>query len=143
MTLTSTLRAQHTEILQLACAALALAPAAASEQGADELRETLDQLAKVLLQHLAIEDEQLYPRLRSSDDRLVANTALRFASEMGGLAVAYQAFDQRWRAAADIAASPAEFRSEFEYVTETLRQRIASEEGLLYMLSDGCNARAG
>ncbi|MCC7013188.1 MAG: hemerythrin domain-containing protein [Planctomycetes bacterium] len=137
------LREQHSEILALARTLADLARLIPTAGHGLRLRAALDRWAALLGEHLALEDQRLYPQLLASADPLVSSSARRFSAEMGGLASAFAVFDERWRDASAIEREAASFRGDLDSVTEALTQRILAEENLLYLLQGRAGARAG
>lgn len=109
-----------------------------TEQGRNDskaLRSLLSALSGKLTLHLAMEDKALYPRLAEAQGEEARALAKAFQSEMGGLAQAFAAYNQKWQATA-IGADPAGFAKETQDVFAALGKRIGRENKELYPLAD-------
>ena len=89
------------------------------------------ELTSTLIRHLKAEDWILYPRLLDSPDPVIAETALRFNKEMGGLAGAFMAYAEKWGSMAIENDWPGYCR-ETAAIAEVLTQRITRENQDLY-----------
>lgn len=134
MTITEQYRQQHARLLELAGAISSRLGAEPLDGG--EVRMELSRLAGLLKLHLAMEDEVLYPSLAASPDPEVSETARIFAEEMGGLAAAFGAYNERW-AVDTIEREPAMFAEETRRVFAALARRIDRENNELYPLLEG------
>ena len=56
----------------------------------------LGRLRAILIRHLKLEDDYVYPALAQAPEEQLRNTARRFRVEMGGLMRAFEDFDERW-----------------------------------------------
>ena len=101
-----------------------------------KVQSTLQRLATVLVRHLRLEDEFLYPILEESDDRTVRETAHRYREEMGGLSAEFGTLLARWGQNGSIAASPAEFLDAWKPFRGRLEVRMAKEDNGLYAIAD-------
>lgn len=126
-----TCREHHASIEQL----LARFPALERRE-APEIADQLGRLKTILLRHLKFEDDQLYPRLLTSNDPEVIAAAVQFQAEMGGLAPVCVAFFERWPDAGAIGAAFDDFASEWGGVRSTLERRILAEDNELYEMAD-------
>ena len=129
-----TLVAQHKHMLQIVDRVAGLRP----EKDAEAIARELAALRASLAGHLAVEDRDLYPALRSFGEQPGAPLGLKmniknFFDEMEALKPVAEAFLVRWTAGV-IQASPQAFREEFSGLADTLGQRIAREESRLYPL---------
>lgn len=88
-------------------------------------------MSRLLILHLAQEDNFLYPALQRSIDPVTRKLADRLHQEMGELAVAYRAYVARWTGAA-IAADWHGFREHSLVIIAALQRRIRREETELY-----------
>lgn len=131
MTFTAKFRQQHEEILGMAGEIQKKMKAHADAQ---ELRTLLSHFAGKLNFHLALEDKALYPRIMKIDAAAHA-VARRFATEMGGLAQQFTAFNQKWQVSA-IRNDPQGFASEAHGIFNALGKRVARETAELYPLAD-------
>lgn len=129
-----TLITQHKALLELVTAIGALNP---DKDGA-AIASKLGQIGTAITAHLALEDKELYPALRSAAEKPGAPLSLKtsvktFFDEMEGIKPAVVSFLGKWNATT-IAQKPAEFRTEFGGLTQVLGKRITSEESRLYSL---------
>jgi hypothetical protein len=98
-----------------------------------ELFNVRRKLSSVLIAHLKAEDWVLYPPLLACNDPAIAATAKQFVDEMGGLAQAYSAFNERWDAFS-IESDWKEYRQAASGIIEALTNRILRENRDLYPL---------
>lgn len=136
MSQTYILRRQHDALANLADQLRAAIKTCKTELDAQDCARKLDNLTGVLALHTAGEDHALYPQMMASNDPLTAETAHRFAREMGGLAAAYKEYHRKWRMEGAIFADIEGFRIESEIVCNALAYRTAREEAELYPLAD-------
>jgi hypothetical protein len=129
---TEKFQVQHNEILVLAKEITQQIQQAAEPAA---LRKQLSALAGKLSFHLAMEDRALYPRLTEAKDTRLQDMARQFMAEMGGLAGAFAAYNNKWQVSA-IKADPAGFAAETQAVFTALKQRIARENTQLYPLAE-------
>lgn len=109
---------------------------AAEPFDANEAAMLLRRLRSVLVRHLQLEDEQLYPALRQTAANGIATIARRYQVEMGGLRSAFEAFCERWNDAASIAADPRLFLLDWETIRDPLVKRMDSEDRGLYDVAE-------
>jgi hypothetical protein len=98
-----------------------------------ELRTVRRELTSTLIRHLKTEDWILYPKLFESADPVIAETALRFNTEMGGLAAAFMAYAEKWGSIA-IANDWPGYCRETAAMAAALTERITRENQELYPL---------
>jgi iron-sulfur cluster repair protein YtfE (RIC family) len=110
-------------------------PAAAPVEPADAAK-LLARLSAVLLAHLKLEDDQLYPALARSSDRTVRETALHYREEMGGLKQSFDAFMSAWGSAEQISADQDDFIAAWSAVRSVLEIRMAKEDHGLYSIAE-------
>lgn len=89
-------------------------------------------LRTVLVRHLALEDERLYPALKAAQDETISSLAKQYETEMGGLRDAFLRLCKRWDEPAKIAAFPSEFLREWLAIREPLLKRMDAEDEALY-----------
>ena len=123
-----TCRQQHTVLRHI----LTQFPTSLPFSGA-EMMLLRERLNAVLLPHLRLEDDQLYPQLAHSDDEHVRTTARTFRMQMGGVLRAFVALDARWNNAATIDADPAAFLEHWTSVRTALETRMNAEDRGLYL----------
>ncbi len=123
---------QHAELLEAASAIQRECDSAESVAlNAEPIRQSLNRLMGKLGVHLAVEDNYLYPRLKSHPKSIVRDTATRFEAEMSGLKPAFQAFKDRWTSDA-IRQAPQAFCDELTALFAALGHRVERENTLLY-----------
>ncbi len=136
MSITSTFRRQH-DALELLSGQLADAiDHLKTEEEAQNCARIIGKMTGILTIHLAAEDKSLYPRMISSKDPMAAQTARKFAKEMGGLSSTYSTFEAKWRSGSDIMAGLDEFQQEARMIIHALAGRIKRENEQLYPLAD-------
>ena len=121
MGLIDKLKLQHIQILNLLDEARALG--VSSEEG----KKKLYQGKKLILEHLKLEDEQLYPQLMRME--LTKNLARMFSDEMRNLSsIVIDFFDRYEKGNED----EIELAMLLGKVTANLKLRISKEETMLY-----------
>lgn len=125
------LTAEHTELERLA--GQLLAAVAGPADAAVALSSIRWRLNRLLMIHLAKEDQLLYPLLTKSGRPRTSGMALRFSQEMGGLASTYLSYANGWTAQR-IADDWAGFGAETRKIVRALQHRILREERDLYPL---------
>lgn len=99
---------------------------------AHELAAGVEALSKTVVQHLAIEDRILYPRLENSaNDHLVA-LSKKFQEEMKDVAHSFIVFTRKWKNPTTIERDPEGFRNAANIVLKHVHQRIAQENREFY-----------
>ena len=99
-------------------------------------RALLGRFRSVLLAHLKLEDDWLYPRLARSENSLVRSKAERYQREMGGLR---SAFDDLWNAWSEQGAmdeNAARWQEQWRGFRERLEARITTEDEDLYATAE-------
>ena len=125
------LRRQHRLIMVRATGLRGLGDMIKTRQDAEEARAAIEGIDKMLIEHLTIEDNDLYPALLAGPDSEVAAMAADCAEEMGGIRGAWVAYRDQWTAAA-IAADPARFSAATAGVIGALALRVERENAELY-----------
>ncbi|HKU66441.1 MAG TPA: GAF domain-containing protein [Candidatus Baltobacteraceae bacterium] len=96
----------------------------------------LRRLRTVLIAHLKLEDDCLYPRLAQSLNGIVRSKAERYRREVGGLRTQ---FDELWRAWSKEGAIDADFtawRADWHRFHDAFETRILSEDDDLYVAAE-------
>ncbi len=96
----------------------------------------LARVRTVLVRHLKLEDDCLYPRLQNSSNEILRGKAERYRTEMGGLRRQFSELWNRWSADGAIAADVAGFHQEWLSFQTALLARIDSEDSDLYVAVD-------
>ncbi len=91
----------------------------------------LERLSVLLDDHLAREDEELYPQLMLCGDTKTAQMAEDFAAEFSELRLDWRRYLERWRPGAD-AGNWAAFCRATRAILARLAERIRQENDLLY-----------
>lgn len=133
-------KAEHRRLLALADQ-LAQLLSCSSPPPAQTLYPLRQQFASALSCHLKLEDWLVYPRLVRCSNELIAQTAVSFREEMGGLAASFAAHSGRWNAIS-INADWAGYREEMVELLAALVARISREDDELYPLCASLNATA-
>ncbi|CAN5225193.1 hypothetical protein BH10PSE2_BH10PSE2_30370 [soil metagenome] len=133
--LTSTLRAQHTCLLDQATRLGGIVSASQTSDTTRRARLLLLEIDGMLVDHLTIEDEWLYPTLMASPDPRVQSQAAGYAEDMGGILGAWIAYRTQWEEAA-ISANFDRFRIATSGIIGALAVRIERENVDLYPAMD-------
>jgi len=133
MSATARFRTQHAELIRLVKDLQT--DAESPNMDGRALRSSLSGLGGKITMHLAMEDDSLYPRMRSHSNPAVGTMATRFSEEMQGIKSAFQAFSERW-SAQKIEGDRASFRNEMQAIFSALENRIQRENNELYALYD-------
>jgi len=99
------------------------------------VRRLMESIDSLLVEHLSIEDTQLYPALMNADEAELRDTAMSAFEDMGGLCAVWAHHRDRWTIDA-ILADPRRFRTATEDIVGALALRIAMEESVLYPAFD-------
>ncbi len=129
-----TLRQQHTRIIEVFDEVAELLDATRLPAEAEQACTLLERLEIQLAEHLRLEDDFLYPALEMRSQKVVRETATRFAEELGGLRLAFAGYRERWPTADSIRLEPDAFVEQTRTVAEALRERIAKEDSRLFPL---------
>lgn len=92
----------------------------------------LGRLKSILVRHLKLEDEYVYPALAQSPDERLQTSAREFRLVMGGVMRAFDDFDARWPHAEAIDANPQQFWTEWQPMRKALEARMDAEDASLY-----------
>jgi hemerythrin-like domain-containing protein len=128
----ASLREEHAQLIDIV-RRLGAMVAKNSPPPSIELGIVRRELMSTLIRHLKAEDWILYPRLLDSPDPVIAETALRFNQEMGGLAGAFMAYAEKWGSTAIEKDWPGYCR-ETAVIADVLTKRITRENQELYPL---------
>jgi len=127
---------QHEEVLALTRDIEAAARAIADRDAAVAITLQLARLAGILRIHHALEDEILYPALRSSPDPETARRGERLWREVGGVAEAFMHFSGNWKRADTLLAEQHRFRSEAHAMFAMIAHRITIEQREVFPLAE-------
>ena len=92
----------------------------------------LSRLRAILLRHLKLEDDYVYPALVQSPDEHLRTSARTFRLEMGGVLRAFEDFEKRWPHAEAIDADLEQFWNEWQPLRRALEARMHAEDSGLY-----------
>lgn len=136
---TDAYRAEHRRILRRAAELGGRSQNVRTKGDADEARDMIVRLDLLLRQHLAREDSQFYPQVRTLGDTNMRALADEAVADMGGLAGAWTAFVAA-SGPCDILRDPHRFRSGCACVLGALAARIEDEEERLYPMAESLPA---
>ncbi|RVT43087.1 hemerythrin domain-containing protein [Sphingobium algorifonticola] len=125
------LRRQHADVIAIA---EQLAEAVADDTQPRSVSALRWRLARLLLAHLAIEDDHFYPAMLARGNAAARATASRFQSEMGTLSAAFTRYMAAWTDP-EIAAQWPRFCVETRAILAALGRRVEQENVLLYPLA--------
>ncbi|CAN5256246.1 hypothetical protein BH09PSE1_BH09PSE1_30130 [soil metagenome] len=125
------LRRQHRDIMLRATDLLGIGERVKTRQDALEARAGIEGIDRMLIDHLTLEDVQLYPALLGCADANVAALAADCAEEMGGILGAWVAYRDQWSASA-ILSDPRRFSAATAGVIGALALRVERENTELY-----------
>lgn len=97
---------------------------------------SLRRLRNVLVVHLRLEDNALYPALLNSKNAVLRGKAQRYRTHMGGIAQGFAVFFDRWSRADAIEADPARFLDDWNEFKSALLQRMDAEDHDLYVAAE-------
>ena len=133
------LKAQHRRIIRLASALGGLAETLKTQDDASRARELMTALNAALIEHLAIEDGELYPVLMKADDASVRQLAEHYV--MGAISGAWAHYFGEWSQARILSD-----RSRFAVATKgligALAHRVEREDDTLYPAMEAADARS-
>lgn len=126
-----TLKAQHRILLDKASALAGLATRVRVPDDALEADHIIGGMNALLVRHLQIEDQWLYPTLMKADEQTLREFATESFEEMGGILGAWLAYRREW-SANTIHAHPERFAMATRGIVEALALRVEREEDHLY-----------
>lgn len=103
---------------------------------ADALLGLLKRLRTVLLAHLKLEDDWLYPHLQRSVNDVVRHKSQTYSREMGGLKNNFVTLWQTWTRTDAIADNSEAWRSDWNTFQKALRERMDREDHDLYVAAE-------
>lgn len=99
-------------------------------------RGLLRRLKTVLVAHLKLEDNWLYPRLTASSNQVVRHKAQQYEREMGGLKGHFESLLQSWSADGAIESQPLVWGGEWRIFSSALSARMTTEDEDLYVAAE-------
>lgn len=110
-----------------------LADEVTKEEHATAVVAVLRRFRTVLLAHLKLEDDWLYPLLARSPNGIVRGKADRYHSEMGGLRAQFENLWKRWSPDGAVDADFSGWQQQWRGFREAVESRIATEDDDLYV----------
>lgn len=107
-----------------------------AETPLNKIPSLFQRFRNVLLAHLKLEDDWLYPRLSQSDNAIVRGKAERYRREMGGLREQFTQLWSRWSGEGAIESDADAWRSEWERFATALLKRVEAEDRDLYLAAE-------
>ena len=107
-----------------------------TEERAASIVPLLRRLRTVLLAHLKLEDDWLYPRLLQSANGIVRGKAERYRREMGGLRKQFDELWSTWSADGAVAENFLGWQREWRVFREAIDARILTEDNDLYVAAE-------
>ena len=135
------LKAQHRRIIRLASALGGLAEVLKTKEDAARARELMGALNTALIEHLAIEDGELYPVLMTSHDPAVRQLAEDYVDDMGAVSGAWVHYFEEW-SQAKIVSDRNRFATATKGLIGALAHRVAREDDTLYPAMEAADARS-
>ncbi len=100
----------------------------------------LARLRSILLAHLNIEDNWLYPQLARSPNPAVRSKAERYTREMGGLRDGFAALWVRWGDPGAIEGAPEAWQRDWQPFERAMSARMDAEDNDLYAAAEAATA---
>lgn len=135
------LKAQHRRIIRLASALGGLAGTLKTQDDASRARELMTALNAALIEHLAIEDDELYPELMKADDASVRQLAEHYVDDMGAISGAWAHYFGEW-SQARILSDRSRFAVATKWLIGALAHRVEREDDTLYPAMEAADARS-
>ncbi len=124
---------EHKEILYLLSSLESAAKTGVVEQ--HTFLNQITELKELLVNHLAVEDNLLYSKIRQSKSAKDRETGEAFSKEMGKIAEkAMKFFNTYDKMPVSSLLKNKKFISDFEEITSAVRKRVAVEESVLFKL---------
>lgn len=106
------------------------------ETRAEDVLGQLGRIRNVLLAHLKLEDDCLYPKLEQSENAIVRAKAARYRNEMGDLRGRFITLWERWSAPQAISSEPDHWWQDWRAIKQSLLDRIETEDHDLYLAAE-------
>ena len=139
---TPELSTQHAVIMEQSRRLSGLAAELDSRGDAMVVRRLMEAVDGLIIQHLSIEDEQLYPTLMRAADPELRDTAMSAFEDMGGLCAVWAHYRDHWTIDR-ILSDPRRFRTATDDIVGALNLRVAMEESVLYPAFDALQSEDG
>lgn len=137
---TRTLRAQHRVIILQATALNGLAGGIKTRDDAFQACKAVQAIDRLLVRHLTIEDEWLYPGLMAASDPVLQQQATEAFEDMGGILQAWVQYRDAWTGDR-IFNEPSRFAAATRGIVGALALRVEREDDTLYPAMDGLQSR--
>ena len=124
-------REQHTLLGELASQLTGLASLSRTRDDALESVALIETMDRRLVEHLGIEDLELYPLLMASDDPELEMLSRDYFADMGTILSAWHVYREAWTVDR-IIAEPQTFATATHALMEALQFRIGRENDVLY-----------
>ena len=96
----------------------------------------LKRLRSVLLVHLKLEDDWLYPQMQRSANDVVRRKSQTYSREMGGLKENFVTLWEAWSRPGEIARNPDVWRAEWSAFQNVITERMDREDHDLYVAAE-------
>lgn len=131
---TTSLKRQHTEVMELANYILDNINHNTVSQNLNDIAKSLNIITGKLKIHLLNEDKYLYPELMNSTDQSLNSFGKKYSEEMVRVAKAYEDYKSKYNTAIKIQQDTEKFSEDTKHIFEALLGRIEREESELYPL---------
>ena len=142
MKATAELRREHASILRRVSILNGLAASRMTREVAEQTCKSIRAIDGLLVEHLRVEDEMLYPTLIAAQDGEIRRTAESWFHDMSGILGAWIAYRDHWTLD-NVLANTDRFRAATTGILGALAIRIENENRELYPLLDSLSAEAG
>ena len=139
---TQALVEEHKSIMALASLLGGVASAIKSRSDSQEARALIQSIDALLRDHLAQEDEDLYPALMAAEDEETRRLGADASEAMGGIVGAWNNYRDHWTLEV-ILGQARRFAAATEALVGALALRIEMENEVLYPAMERLNAAAG
>ena len=136
------LKAPHRRIIRLASALGGVAESLKTTEDAGRARELMGALNAALIEHLVIEDGELYPVLMTSHDPAVRQLAQDYVDDMGAVSGAWTHYFNEWTQA-KIVSDRSRFATATKGLIGALAHRVAREDDTHYPAMEAADAGSG
>ncbi len=137
MAITSNLRRQHSELLELSQTILSHLDARRLSEDDGSVARLLPVFVGKLRVHLAAEDKALYPQLFKHENEAIRTAAKDFSAGIVPLSIALKEYIARWLKPGAIQGDPALFIDSTKALFAALLERMKNEDSVLYRMLEG------
>ncbi len=139
---TPELSTQHAAIMDQSRRLSGLVAQLDSRGEAMVVRRLMETIGGLLIHHLSIEDDELYPALMRAADPELRDTAMSAFEDMGGLRAVWAHYRDHWTIDR-ILSDPRRFRTATDDIVGALSLRVAMEESVLYPAFEALQSQDG